>query len=127
MDKAVFQTNFNSLMHAALDGNIAFVRAHNKLTNREVYLLCFVNREVRPPLVIGGEARIVERTVPVCEFVLDDAMSVYTALPDGEPKPDPDPRPSNIVQLRPPGLIVNTPPAGNDGNVSEVPNGPESA
>jgi hypothetical protein len=128
MDPAIFQTNFNSLMHAAIDGNIAFVPARNKLTGRDVMLLCFVNTEQRPPLIIGGQGSIVEKHVPVCEFTMSDAMHVYEPIMDepGSPVPQESAN-DNVVPLRRPGPIMDTPPAGLNGNVVEEPNGPSAA
>ncbi len=120
LDPAVFQTNYNMLLHATVDGNIAFVRARNKLTNREVMLLCFVNRVKQPPLVIGGQPQLVEHRVPVCEFVLDDAPAIYEPITEDEKAPD------NVVPIRPQAPIADTPPVG-FGNVKEDPNGPGAA
>lgn len=132
MDPAIFQTNFNSLMHAAIDGNIAFVPARNKLTGRDVMLLCFVNTKQHPPLIIGGQARIVEERVPVCEFTMNDALAVYDPIVDAPAPaeaPDPTAANDNVVQLRraPAGPIMDTPPAGTGGNVMEEPDGPGAA
>lgn len=128
MDPAIFQTNFNSLMHAAIDGNIAFVPARNKLTGRDVMLLCFVNTKQHPPLIIGGQARIVEERVPVCEFTMGDAMQVYEPIMDAPAAPvNSEPAADNVVPLRRPGPIMDTPPAGMNGNVVEEPNGPGAA
>lgn len=127
LDPAIFQTNFNSLMHAAIDGNIRFVPAHNKLTKRDVMLLCFVNIVKAPPVVIGGPARLLEERVPVCEFTLDDAMDIYSPITD-TPAPA-EPLPSNVTMLRSdrePHLITRGPDAGN-GNVVEAPDGPGAA
>lgn len=131
-DPAVFQTNFNSLMHAAIDGNIRFVPAYNKLTKRDVMLLCFVNTVQAPPVIIGGPGRLIEQRVPVCEFTLDDAMDVYTPIIETtEPAASETPLPGNVVEILRPGrvphLVTRTPEPGTAGNVVEEPDAPSAA
>lgn len=125
LDPSVFQTNLNSIMHAAIDGNIRFVPARNNLTGRDVMLLCFVNIIKAPPVIIGGPARLIEQRVPVCEFTLDDAGDVYTPIPEtAEPAA---PLPDNVTALRTPHLVTRTPEPGTAGNVAEESDGPSAA